>query len=125
MLDRIKKTNAQSSQANHSAPASGGGQGLLENIGATASFAFVHDYHQAMMLRAIQGLGLALTIPPTLSLLTRNSRKTTRGGTMGTRTPKRFSQDCQSLTTYSPMRVAAWQSGRRRRPFSLKAGLCH
>ncbi len=57
--------------------------GLLLLSCATLSYNFIHEYYLALMVRALQGLGLALTIPPTLALLNRNSEQASRGGSMG------------------------------------------
>ena len=57
--------------------------GLLLLCAATVSYNFVHRFYLALIVRALQGLGLALTIPPTLALLNKNSEKASRGGTMG------------------------------------------
>ncbi len=57
--------------------------GLLLLSCATISYNFVHEYYLALIVRAFQGLGLALTIPPTLALLNKNSEQASRGGTMG------------------------------------------
>jgi MFS family permease len=57
--------------------------GLLLLCGATVSYNFVHRYYLTLIIRALQGLGLALTIPPTLALLNKSSEKASRGGTMG------------------------------------------
>jgi MFS family permease len=57
--------------------------GLLLLGIATVSYNFVHRFYLALIIRALQGLGLALTIPPTLALLNKSSEKASRGGTMG------------------------------------------
>jgi MFS family permease len=57
--------------------------GLLLLGAATVSYNFVHRYYLALIIRAIQGLGLSLTIPPTLALLNKSSEQASRGGTMG------------------------------------------
>ena len=57
--------------------------GLLLLSIATVSYNFVHQYYLALMVRALQGFGLALTIPPTLALLNKSSEQASRGGTMG------------------------------------------
>jgi len=57
--------------------------GLLLLSGATVAYDFVHLYGLTLVLRALQGLGLAMTIPPTLALLNKNSEQASRGGTMG------------------------------------------
>ncbi len=57
--------------------------GLILLAGATVSFAFAREYYQALIIRGVQGLALALTIPPTMALLTKNTEKSSRGGAMG------------------------------------------
>lgn len=57
--------------------------GLLLLTCATASYNFVDRYYLALVIRALQGFGLALTIPPTLALLNKSSEQASRGGTMG------------------------------------------
>ncbi len=57
--------------------------GLLLLSCATVSYDFTNRFSLALIIRAFQGLGLALTIPPTLALLNANSQKSSRGGTMG------------------------------------------
>jgi len=57
--------------------------GLLLLCCATVSYNFVHRYYLTLIIRALQGLGLALTIPPTLALLNQSSEQASRGGTMG------------------------------------------
>ena len=57
--------------------------GLILLAAATVSFAFAREYYQALIIRGVQGLALALTIPPTMALLTKNTEKSSRGGAMG------------------------------------------
>ncbi len=57
--------------------------GLLLLAGATVAFALVQQYAHALVFRLLQGLGLAITIPATLALLTNNTQKQSRGGSMG------------------------------------------
>ncbi|MGW8186371.1 MAG: MFS transporter [Desulfobacterales bacterium] len=57
--------------------------GLLLLCCATVSYNFVHRFYLALAIRALQGFGLALTIPPTLALLNKSSKQASRGGTMG------------------------------------------
>jgi MFS family permease len=57
--------------------------GLTLLAAATATYTLAEEYYQAMIIRVFQGLGLALTIPPTLALLTRSTEKSSRGGSMG------------------------------------------
>jgi MFS family permease len=58
--------------------------GLLLLAGATVAFALARQFSHALLFRAIQGLGLAITIPATMALLTNTTEKRTRGGSMGT-----------------------------------------
>jgi len=57
--------------------------GLVLLAGATLAYNYVHVFYHALVIRAIQGLGLAITVPPTMALLTRNTEKASRGGSMG------------------------------------------
>jgi MFS family permease len=57
--------------------------GLLILIGATTSFAFAHQYSHVLISRIIQGLGVAITIPATMALLTNSTERQSRGGSMG------------------------------------------
>jgi MFS family permease len=50
---------------------------------ATLGFAFSHQYLHVLIFRVLQGLGLAITIPATVAILTNVSERRTRGGTMG------------------------------------------
>jgi MFS family permease len=58
--------------------------GLLLLAGATVAFALASQFAHALIFRALQGLGLAITIPATMALLTNSTEKRTRGGSMGT-----------------------------------------
>lgn len=58
--------------------------GLLLLAAATMAFALASQFAHALIFRAIQGLGLAITIPATMALLTNSTEKRTRGGSMGT-----------------------------------------
>ena len=49
----------------------------------TAAFAFVDSYVAILALRALQGLGVALTLPATIALVNEFSTLTTRGRNMG------------------------------------------
>jgi MFS family permease len=57
--------------------------GLLLLAGATIAFAFASRFAHALIFRALQGLGLAITIPATMALLTNTTRQESRGGSMG------------------------------------------
>lgn len=57
--------------------------GLSLYAGATACFIWFHSFFSLLSLRIVQGVGIAFTIPPTLSLITRYSTKSNRGTAMG------------------------------------------
>lgn len=50
---------------------------------STLSFIGAENYLHLLLLRLLQGLGVALTIPASLSLMTAITQKKTRGGSMG------------------------------------------
>ncbi len=57
--------------------------GLCLLAAATVAFAIAGQFFHALIFRAIQGLGLAITIPPTMALLTNTTKQESRGGSMG------------------------------------------
>ena len=57
--------------------------GLLFLAAATVGVALSPRYIYALIFRALQGLGLAASIPATMALLTDSTRRETRGGAMG------------------------------------------
>ncbi|MEJ2634116.1 MAG: MFS transporter [Calditrichia bacterium] len=57
--------------------------GLCLLAAATVAFAVASQFFHALIFRAIQGLGLAITIPPTMALLTNTTKQESRGGSMG------------------------------------------
>ncbi len=57
--------------------------GLLLLSLATLGFAFAKQYVDLMGLRALQGLGVALTVPATMAILANRTERETRGGSMG------------------------------------------
>jgi MFS family permease len=57
--------------------------GLLVLAGATISYTFTNTYTATLYLRALQGFGLALTLPATLAILADTTQKQSRGGSMG------------------------------------------
>jgi MFS family permease len=57
--------------------------GLLLLCAATASFALANRFSHLLALRAVQGLGVAIAVPPTLALLTNSTKRESRGGSMG------------------------------------------
>jgi MFS family permease len=64
--------------------------GLVVLAVATFAFIFAARYLDLLILRVVQGVGLALEIPATMALLALASRKETRGGTMGFYTTMRM-----------------------------------
>jgi MFS family permease len=50
---------------------------------ATVGFAFAKQYVDLMGLRMLQGIGVALTVPATMAILTNRTERETRGGSMG------------------------------------------
>jgi MFS family permease len=57
--------------------------GLLAMALATFSFAFVQRFTDLLLLRALQGLGVALSIPASMAIMASASERSTRGGSMG------------------------------------------
>jgi len=57
--------------------------GLLLMAIGTFAFAFATRYLDLLFIRAIQGVGVALTLPASLALLATSTRKETRGSAMG------------------------------------------
>lgn len=57
------------------------GLGLM--AGATLAFAGAHHFRELLVLRGVQGLGVALTIPASMALMASSSARGTRGGSMG------------------------------------------
>lgn len=59
-------------------------QAGLATIGlSTLAFVFAENYMQLLILRVLQGIGVGLTIPASLSLMTAITEKESRGGSMG------------------------------------------
>jgi MFS family permease len=56
----------------------------------TLAFLAAHQFRELLLLRAVQGVGVALTIPASLALMTVASRHETRGGAMGIYTSARM-----------------------------------
>lgn len=50
---------------------------------STLFFIFADNFMELLILRTLQGVGVALTIPASLSLMTAITQKNTRGGSMG------------------------------------------
>jgi MFS family permease len=57
--------------------------GLLLLAGATASYTLTDLYVYTLVLRGLQGLGLALTLPATMAILANTTERASRGGAMG------------------------------------------
>jgi len=57
--------------------------GLLLMMGATLGFIFAHRYVWIVVLRCLQGLGVAMIIPSVLALISAVTEKRTRGNAMG------------------------------------------
>jgi MFS family permease len=55
---------------------------ILMGVG-TLSFTFASRYTDLLLLRGLQGVGVALTIPASMAVMARASTRTTRGGSMG------------------------------------------
>jgi MFS family permease len=67
----------------------------LMGIG-TLAFSFAGQFSQLLLLRALQGIGVALTIPASMALMASATTKQTRGGSMG---------------VYSSMRMVGFAAG--------------
>lgn len=50
---------------------------------STLAFIFANNFMDLLLLRILQGVGVAITIPASLSLMTAITEKATRGGSMG------------------------------------------
>jgi len=57
--------------------------GLLIMGLSTFSFIYANHFLNLLLLRALQGIGVALTIPASMALMATATQKTTRGGSMG------------------------------------------
>ena len=64
--------------------------GLATMAVATSGFSFATTFLDLLALRALQGIGFALTIPASVAIITIVTRKTTRGGSMGIYNSSRF-----------------------------------
>jgi MFS family permease len=64
--------------------------GLILMAIATLGFALVGRFSTLLLMRSLQGIGVALTIPAALALMTGSSEKETRGGSMGIYTTSRM-----------------------------------
>jgi len=64
--------------------------GLVLMAVATLGFVSVGRYTNLLLMRSLQGVGVALTIPAALALLASSSQRATRGGSMGIYTTSRM-----------------------------------
>ncbi len=64
--------------------------GLLIMGASTFAFIFANRYADLLVLRSLQGIGVALTIPASMAIMTVATRKKTRGGSMGFFTTSRM-----------------------------------
>ena len=64
--------------------------GLLIMGASTFAFVFANHFTDLLILRSLQGIGVALTIPASLAIMTVATRKETRGGSMGVYTASRM-----------------------------------
>ena len=64
--------------------------GLVLMAAATLGFAAIGRYTDLLLMRSLQGIGVALTIPAALALLASSSQRATRGGSMGIYTTSRM-----------------------------------
>jgi MFS family permease len=64
--------------------------GLLLMAIGTLSFVFATRFSHLLLIRALQGIGVALTIPASLALMATATEKRTRGGAMGVYTSLRM-----------------------------------
>jgi MFS family permease len=64
--------------------------GLFFMTFATLGFLIVASFAGLLIMRSLQGIGVALTIPAALALMVSNSQKQTRGGSMGIYTTSRM-----------------------------------
>ena len=64
--------------------------GLILMAIATLGFVFVARFTDLLLMRSLQGIGVALTIPAALALMASSSQKETRGGSMGIYTTSRM-----------------------------------
>ena len=78
--------------------------GLFLMMGATLGFIFAHRYFWIVILRCLQGLGVAMIIPSVLALISAVTERRTRGNAMG---------------VYSTFRMVGFATG------PLLAGILH
>ena len=57
--------------------------GLILTATGTVAFVFARRFAHLLLIRSLQGIGVALTIPASMALMTIATKKETRGGAMG------------------------------------------
>lgn len=64
--------------------------GLLLMAAGTLLFVFATSYLHLVLIRLVQGIGVALTVPASMALMTLGTERQTRGGSMGVYTTARL-----------------------------------
>jgi MFS family permease len=64
--------------------------GLILMGASTLAFVLANRFAELLIIRALQGVGVALTVPASLALMTAATEKRTRGGSMGIYTTMRM-----------------------------------
>jgi MFS family permease len=64
--------------------------GLILMALATLGFVLIGRFTSLLLMRSLQGIGVAITIPAALALMSSSSQKKTRGGSMGIYTTSRM-----------------------------------
>jgi MFS family permease len=64
--------------------------GLAVMAAGTVSFVFAHRFVDLVVLRTLQGVGVALTIPASMALMAQATHHSSRGGSMGVYTTMRM-----------------------------------
>ena len=57
--------------------------GLAVMMFATLAFSVVNQFHELILVRSVQGIGVALMVPAALAVISGSSQQQTRGGSMG------------------------------------------
>ncbi len=57
--------------------------GLALMCGSTYGFTFTHGFWDLALLRTLQGVGISLTVPASMAIMTSATERSTRGGAMG------------------------------------------
>ena len=57
--------------------------GLAVMMFATLAFSVVNQFHELILVRSVQGIGVAIMVPAALAVISSSSQQQTRGGSMG------------------------------------------